>query len=165
MTDGWAVLEYEIQMYLGAEALQRANTDKSDEVRWGILRNCLSEVKLLHTRILTQVFLKGGQRDDIKIDQLLPHWSRDNRDLVDSLEEAYSKPLDIGKSPKWYLDKYLAHATKQRGASFIWEPITETMDPPLRAVLKTLPKQRLQALGYFNDDLTAIARRTHDGSL
>lgn len=153
MTNLWAVLNYEIQMYFGIEMLQHFQLTASHPAIMTLLTSGLTEVKVLHTRILTQLFLPGGKPDDIKIDDLLTAWRGGHADLVRELEDAYTKPLEIGEAPKWYLDKYLAHATKNRGDSFDWTPITHRMDPPLRAILKSLPTDDLPNLAAFADRL------------
>ena len=149
MTDLWKVLNYEILMYFGVQTLQRSNIQSSDKVLFGITTNAVTEVMLLHLRVLTEVFLSAGRPDDIKIENLIPTWRRENPALLDDLENAYTEKLEIGECPKRYLDKFLAHATTKRGDSFVWTPIVNKMDPPLRKVLATLPSDDLPALAYF----------------
>lgn len=149
MSDLWSVLNYEIQMYFGVQILQRINIQSSDPALTVITTSALTEVKSLHIRILTEVFLSGGRSDDIKIEQLLPLWRQENAGVLKTLEIAYTEDLETGKCPKWYLDKFLAHATKKRGDSFDWTPIVNKMDPPLRRALATLPVDKLPALAYF----------------
>jgi len=88
MTDLWKVLNYEILMCFGVQTLQRSNIQSSDEVLFGITTNAVTEVMLLHLRVLTEVFLSAGRPDDIKIENLIPTWRRENSALLDDLENA-----------------------------------------------------------------------------
>lgn len=151
MTDLWKVLNYEIQMYFGIQILQRMHLGSNDPALMTIIQSSATEVKALHIRILTEIFMPRGHRrdDDIKIENLIPSWRETNPSPLQILVTAYSTPLEIGETPKWYLDKFLAHATMKRGDSFDWSPVINRMDPPLRSALATLPVDKLPTLAYF----------------
>lgn len=150
MTNLWNVLNYEIQMYFGIQILQRINIVSTDPALTVITQNAVTEVKALHIRILTEIFVQKRRPDDIKIEDLIPSWREENQVVLQNLENAYNSPLAIGETPKWYLDKFLAHATMKRGDSFDWSPVIDRMDPPLRSALATLPVDQLPTLAYFH---------------
>lgn len=147
--DYWAVLNYEIQMYFGARHLQGFPIVGADRNIITLQTSAMTEVKALHVRILVEIFLKRKYPDDINIDDLLPDWREKNVTVTRNLELAYDEKLIIGETPRWYLNKYLAHPDKRRGDRFDWAPIIERMDPPLKNVFKTLPTDKLHALKYF----------------
>ena len=143
--NGWAVLNYEIQMYLGARHLQGFPFVKSPLLNE--LQTCaLVEVKALHIRILVEMFLERKQADDINIDDIFPDWRNKHVIIAHNLENAYKKKLKNGYSSKTCLNKFLVHPDKRRGDSFNWGPIIEIMDPSLKEVIRTLPKEKLSAL-------------------
>jgi len=149
MTDKWAILNYEIQMYLGARLLQGVRFQSIPGLRGlskTLQESAITEVKALHIRILVDIFLARKQGDDINIDDLLPNWRDNNKTVAHNLDIAYNKKLETGRSPKWYLNKFLVHPDKRRGDSFNWAPIIIRMDPVLRDVFRTLPDEKLQAL-------------------
>jgi hypothetical protein len=98
---------------------------------------------------LTEVFLSQGEKDDIKIDHLLPEWRKENILVFKELERAYEEPLAAGESPKVYINKLLAHATFKRGDRFNWSPVVVRMSPPLIDVLKTLPRDQFPGLRFL----------------
>ena len=150
MNDYWPVLNYEIQMYFGARHLQGLLIRGVDQNIITILASAMTEVKALHIRILVEIFLERNPRfDDINIDDLLPDWREKNATVAHNLKNAYDKKLNIGESPRWYLNKYLAHPDKRRGDHFDWTPVIKRMDPMLKSVFRTLPTDRLFALNYF----------------
>ncbi len=147
--DYWAVLNYEIQMYFGARYLQGFPIPGADQNLVTMQTSAMVEVKTLHIRILSDIFLGTRQRDDICIDDFLPEWRERNQTIANNLRVAYTKKLEIGKSPKWYLNKYLVHPDKRRGDHFDWAPIIRRMDPPLKDIFRSLPMDKLVALQYF----------------
>ena len=149
MKNYWPILNYEIQMYMGARHLQGFPIVGADQNVLTIQESAMTEIKALHVRILADIFLERKNSDDVNIDDLLPDWRDRNLTVAHNLENAYTKKLDIGHTPKWYLNKYLAHPDKRRGDRFDWAPIIERMDKPLKNVFKTLPMDKLYALKYF----------------
>jgi hypothetical protein len=149
MKDYWPVLNYEIQMYFGARHLQAYLIKGADQNIISLQTSALTEVKALHVRIVVEMFQKRKYPNDINIDDLLPDWREKNAIVARNLENAYDKKLKIGESPKWYLNKYLAHPDKRRGDHFDWKPVIVRMDTPLKNVFRTLPAEKLFALKYF----------------
>ncbi len=152
--DFWPVLNYEIQMYFGSRHLQGFPIVGADRNIIALQTSALTEVKALHVRILVEIFLKRKYPDDINIEDLLPDWREKNETTAHNLESVYDKKLQIGESPRWYLNKYLAHPDKRRGDHFNWAPVIKTMDTPLKNVFKTLPMEKLDALKYFQKYLS-----------
>jgi hypothetical protein len=149
MRDYWPILNYEIQMYFGARHLQGFPIMGGDQNVITIQMSAMTEVKALHVRILVDIFLERKNSDDINIDDILPNWREEHKIIAHDLEVAYDKKLETGKSPRWYLNKYLAHPDKRRGDHFEWTPVINQMDPPLKKIFKTLPMEKLSALMYF----------------
>jgi hypothetical protein len=147
--DYWAVLNYEIQMYFGARHLQGYPILNANRNLIILQTSAMTEVKALHIRILADIFLGTQNKNDINIDDLIPDWRIKNLVIANDLDIAYNTKLKIGESPKWYLNKYLAHPDKRRGNHFDWAPIIRRMDPPLKEVFKSLPMEKLEALKYF----------------
>ena len=148
MDNRWVILNYEIQMYLGARHLQGYPVNVNDGLLTILQVSALTEVKVLHIRLLADIFL-GHKEDDISIDDMLPTWREKNVIIANELNIAYTTPLDSGHPPKWYLNKFLAHPDKRRQESFVWAPIIDRMDKPLKNVFRTLPKENLFALTIF----------------
>lgn len=149
MKNYWPILNYEIQMYLGVRHLQGYPIKGADRNLIILQTSALTEVKALHIRILVDIFLDRKQKSDVNIDDMLPDWREKNNTVIHNLVTAYKKKLRIGETPKWYLNKYLAHPDKRRGDHFDWAPVIERMDVPLKSVFKTLPKDNLDSLKYF----------------
>jgi len=156
--DPWAILNYEIQMYFGARILQSARFSHLYPEMIKVLESAMTEVKLLHIRILVEIFLKRKHKDDINIDDLLPAWRENNRAVLDDLKTAYTTDLAIGRSSEWYLNKFLAHPDRERGFGFDWAPIVKQMDPPLRRVFSTLPSFPLQFLDFVRRNYPSLTR-------
>jgi hypothetical protein len=145
------VVNYEIEMFLGAQILQKTKIHSAtqDKILEGFLRNAITESQVLHIRVLTEVFLSQGRKDDIKIDNLIPNWSLDNIEAFKQLEAAYIERLETGESPKVYIDKLLAHATTKRADSFNWAPVVRRMNPPIINVLKCLSMDQFPGLMFL----------------
>lgn len=60
--DYWAVLNYEIQMYLGARLLQGFPIQGVNKNIIILQTSAMTEVKALHTRILVDIFLPRKQK-------------------------------------------------------------------------------------------------------
>jgi hypothetical protein len=155
MNNLWHILNYEIQMYIGARMLQGYSITKpsKDKNVYLIQMSALTEVKALHIRILVDIFLPRKNQSDLNIDDLLPDWRDKHVAVLNMLNSAYHEKLAIGESPRWYLNKFLAHPDKQRGPSFEWGPVVKRMDSVLKAVFRTLPNDEniLPALVVFHE--------------
>lgn len=149
MMDYWAVLNYEIQMYLGARLLQGFPIQGVNKNIIILQTSAMTEVKALHTRILVDIFLPRKQKTILILTIFCLIGEKKNKIAIHNLENAYDKKLDIGHSPKWYLNKYLVHPDKRRGDHFNWAPLIERMDPPLKNIFTTLPLEKLEALKFF----------------
>lgn len=148
MADPYEVINYEIQMFLGLRKMNETHLPplNNNSIQKGILNNAMVESRILHIRILAELFLDGGQDDDIKIKRLLPFWPEEYESKYMELKDAYTLPLDNGDSPKSTIDKLLAHATRKRGPEFNWGPVIDRMLPPLMKCIGTLPFEEIPAL-------------------
>lgn len=147
----FVVVDYEIMMFLGVPHFQsKVKMRTESKLLQVIYQNMLAETRVLHIRVLAEVFLSGGKSDDIKIKRLLPEWHKQNAAVLQELDGAYKTPLpETGESPKTHIDKLLAHATTKRGSSFNWSPVIKRMEQPLINVLKALPFSQFPSLAIL----------------
>jgi len=154
MDKAFEVINYEIMMFLRAIIVEKHGTliQATNPDLLLYTKNALAESRVLHTRVLTEVFLSGGQGDDIKADKILLEWCDENSEVISKLNDAYKTELtEIGESPKTLIDKHLAHATFKRGESFDWSPVIKQMEKPLINLLKVLPNEKFQSLTLLTE--------------
>lgn len=73
MDTAFAVVDYEIMMFLGVPHFQsKVKIRTESKFLQVIYQNMLAETRVFHIRVLAEVFLSGGKSDDIKINHLLP---------------------------------------------------------------------------------------------
>jgi hypothetical protein len=141
-------------MFLRACLVARRNT-AIQATNSGLLlytTNALAESRVLHIRVLAEVFLSGGRDDDIKANRILSEWCKQNSGILEELDHAYKTDLpEYGENPKTLIDKHLAHATSKRGESFQWSPVIQRMEQPLISLLKTLPKESFPHLAILSE--------------
>ena len=144
-------------MYLGARHLQGFPLGRGPLL--GVLQTCaLVEVKVLHTRILAEMFLPRKQPDDVNVVDLVPDLAARFPNVAHNLQVAYGKKLKLvngSYSSRVCLNKFLAHPDRRRGDRFDWAPVIRTMDGPLRAAIRTLPRERFDALRVLGKYLDA----------
>jgi hypothetical protein len=148
------VIDYEIMMFLRALIVEQRNTliQATNPDLLLYTKNALAESRVLHIRVLAEVFLSGGRGDDIKANNIMPEWCEQNKNILSKLNEAYISELsEIGGNPKTLIDKHLAHATLKRGQSFDWVPVIKRMEQPLINLLKTLPVEKFPSLALLTE--------------
>ena len=91
------ILEFEIRMFRALRT-RKLPVELAAKPDWQYVRNALTEALILHTRILVDILLSGGQSpDDIRLKQLLPSFH--SQDL-DTLRSEYG-PASEHNSPHW----------------------------------------------------------------
>ena len=154
MDTAFKVINYEIMMFLRALIVEQRKTliQATNPNLLLYTKNALAESRVLHIRVLAEVFLSGGRNDDIKANRIMPEWCKKNSNILSELNYAYITELsEIGESPKTLIDKHLAHATLKRGESFDWSPVIKRMEQPLINLLKTLPIENFPSLALLTE--------------
>jgi hypothetical protein len=137
----WVVIEYEVQMFR-SDTLIRQQSSLA-------LQNAAVESRLLHTRNLCEVFLElAKEQDDIVLSKMFADWTMNPRydqlkHLVGELSAIYGKSKDEG-SPRWVINKRLAHSTTHRAAKngYEYAPHLEKLIPKLHEVINQLEALR-----------------------
>jgi hypothetical protein len=121
--DPWRIMDYEIWMLRELTRwLRRLRVEASPSVS-DVVKNALVESFLLRVRNLCEVFLpdEGKKCDDLRLSHLFTDWESDERyaaikKTIDGLRAAYGRSSDK-TSPRWNLNKRVAHPTLVRGES------------------------------------------------
>jgi|HubBroStandDraft_6_1064221.scaffolds.fasta_scaffold259160_4 hypothetical protein len=94
---------------------------------------------LLHLRILVDMLLsRGGRDDDIRLTELLPDFKSR---LIEQLKITYGGPNDAD-SPYWNLNKRLAHPTKVRSSPYSYNYLTQPLLPIVLPLLNKVAEAR-----------------------
>lgn len=141
--DPWIVFDYEIQMYFETRNLLRhlKNKDANNLINL-ITKNATVESELLHTRIMIEILIsQGSENDDITLKDLMPKWySTENAKLlIGKLKNIYGK-RDEKDSPRWILNKMLAHPTKWRTDRFDYGQVMRKIEPVVFEILSEIEK-------------------------
>jgi hypothetical protein len=141
--DPWRIIDYETSMFQWLSQI-RIN----EPVEPGlpeVIRNALAESYLLHVRNLCEIFLpdKEKRSDDLRPRDLFPDWDSGDRYLaiketIAGLVAKYGK--GDPDTPRWHLNKRLAHSTLVRGEStgHNYAPHLTELVPLLSDVLRQL---------------------------
>lgn len=158
----WEAFFYEVQMYWGMirirEAIGNSNgwqiaviqrrrllvpCQRSRKLKPEMLTltmNAMIESKLIHIRVLAEIILETGSGDDdIKLRHLIGNW-QSHQELVAAVDElcrAYGR-AHTPNSPRWILNKMLAHFTGFRLSSYGYKEFFERIDPPLKQCLSLI---------------------------
>lgn len=143
----WAVLEYEVAMYL---EMRRLSADPATLLLSDPIRNALAESHVLHARILCDLFSKEKREkdDDIDFQDLFDSWDTSPRykslkALIQQMGTAYGS----GKgSPRWQFNKMLAHSTKNRSTKYDYGSALLAVDARIRGILRELVRLNPNAL-------------------
>jgi hypothetical protein len=141
--DPWIVFGYEIQMYFETRNLLKylKNKDPNNLINL-ITRNATVESELLHTRIMIEILIsQGSETDDITLKDLMPEWhSTENAKLLTGkLKDIYGKRNEKD-SPRWILNKMLAHPTKWRTDRFDYGQVMRKIEPVVIEILSEIEK-------------------------
>lgn len=142
-TPQWAVVEYEVKMYLATHGVI-FNPHLFDRLPRA-LKNAATECAVLHTRILCDVFLsRGKEPDDICLDRLLPGWETDSkyaatRAAVAALKAKYGGRNAAG-TPCWVFNKMAAHPTTNRGDRYDYDVALNAVRSEIHQVIGELER-------------------------
>jgi hypothetical protein len=139
----WVVIGYEVEMLQ-----QLINIPSQDPATksW-VLRNSITEGKVLHTRNLCD-FCLSKLDSDIKPSDLFDNYDIEQKyqtlmALIEQLRQKYGK--DEG-SARWAFNKMLAHPTKERGERFEYGPFLDRVLPVLQEIMREIHRLRGGAL-------------------
>lgn len=162
-TDPWRIIDYETWMF---QSLGR--TRISEPVAPGlpeVIRNALAESYLLHVRNLCEIFLPEDEKrkDDLRPRDLFADWDSGDRyrGVMESIADLVAKYGEKGApdTPRWQLNKRLAHSTLVRGESLghDYAPHLTELVPLLSHVLGQLGS--LRHGGRFDGESEGICAR------
>ncbi len=124
------VFTYEVYMYIYMYVCVYKSKLRVNGPRIKARHNSHVESLLLHTRILVDIFLQEKNRkvDDIILKQILPVRLHSDylKVLLSKLREVYGAG-NIKNSPKWQLNKLLAHATHLRKSSHNYDSLIKKL--------------------------------------
>jgi hypothetical protein len=137
----WMVIEYEVQMF-------RSDTLKKEQSSLA-LQNAAVESRLLHTRNLCEIFIElAKEEDDIVLSAMFDDWSTNSRydqlkHFVSEIAAIYGKAKDEG-SPRWAINKRLAHSTTHRaaGRGYDYAPHLKELEPKLLEIINQVEALR-----------------------
>lgn len=146
--DPWGVVAYEIGMFC-SDTLAKTQPSLA-------LKNAAAESRLLHLRNLCEVFLEWGREaDDIKMSSLFSDWATGSRyfevkTTIDKLRSIYGK-RDVSSSPRWHINKRLAHSTTHRAAAdrYDYTPHLRDLVPTLLEVIEKIELLRGSAFERY----------------
>src|SRR6202034_3750696 len=103
--------------------------------RWAI-GNALTESRVLHARQLCDIFLSRGERDDVKLANLVAEHmqSRTLAELLKDLREKYGNRTKVG-SPCWVFNKKMFHPTVERTDMHDYSPALKIVEPILKKIV------------------------------
>ncbi len=125
-------------MFLGISHL-RAHLQIDGGTEAQLIRNALVESSLLHIRILTDIFLSRGNRDD-DINLRVLGFDPDSIEPIlakklHTLAIAYGEPNNQD-SNCWIVNKRLAHPTTHRTEGYDYSALFASMDQPLQDIIE-----------------------------
>lgn len=132
MTPEWIVYDYELEMFRGTIRLGdlEARAFFSQHIQ-----NAIVESLLLHTRILVEMIISCDTEDDaINLKTLLPGFDSPK---IQELKDAYGK-RDDPNSPRYTINKRLAHSTRIRSYMFNYGPIMNRLAPLIHALVEEI---------------------------
>jgi hypothetical protein len=129
----WAIVNYEAQMLFKLCGLINA---EDFDTRQPLVANAIVESTCLHMRILIDILLSSdsGKGDDIRLDQLIPGFQHDS---VNRLRTAWGKPNEVD-SPRWTLNKMIAHPTTKRKQSHDYTGLIKGLLPLVEELWRAL---------------------------
>jgi len=138
----WDVFQYEVYMYLYMYIKVYKSKLNINGKRNRAIKNSYVESLLLHTRILTEIFLyqrNNAQSDDI----LLTNYINPNdftinlNSQIHKLEIAYGNSKTMNK-PKYLINKLLVHATDLRKSHYNYNKIISKLHPLLFSIVEEI---------------------------
>jgi hypothetical protein len=118
--------------------------DQNDPLH-GVLKNRISEGRVLHTRNLCN-FCTSTLATDIRPSDLFDNYDADPkykplREHMKRLAQNYGRRKERS-TPRWAFNKMLAHPTKDRGKGFDYSPFLNRVVPILHDIIGELETLR-----------------------
>jgi hypothetical protein len=136
----WSVYDYEVAMFEMCTSL-RGSKLKLNDIIEPLFRIVRTELLLLHTRILAEIFLcRGNEPDDLNINKLLPNFTSDH---ILKLRDVYGK-RSLKGSPCWTINKMFAHPTTFRADKYDYTSILNSIIPIMEKIIKEIKEYRVQ---------------------
>ncbi len=131
----WDIYDFEEDMFRRTFLLATTDCNKYPHP----IPNAIVESMLLHLRILVEILLScGSGDDDIKLKELLPGFKSP---LVGQLKTTYGNSKQVG-SPRWNLNKRLAHPTQVRSSSYTYDHLVQALVPLVEPLLGEVAEAR-----------------------
>ena len=131
----WEIYDFEQDMFMQTLRLATGECNKFPHP----IPHAIVESMLLHLRILVDILLsRGGRDDDIRLTELLPDFKSP---LIEQLNTTYGGSNDAD-SPYWNLNKRLAHATKVRSSPYNYNYLTQPLLPIVLPLLNKVEEAR-----------------------
>jgi len=135
----WKVYNYEVGMF---QHLQSTSGLSSLIFQQGI-QNAILESLLLHVRNLSEIMISDDRRDDnLTLKMLVPNFDSAK---TKELKQAYCNGRPE-HTPKWIIDKKLAHPTTKRTDHYDWGAVLNRMVPVLTKLIQQID-EHTKALG------------------
>lgn len=93
---------------------------------------------LRHLRILTEILISKGVKDDVRLKDLLPKF---DSAWIAELEKSYGKSNEEG-SPCWTLNKMLAHSSSRQSDSYNYTHVLDILVPCITPLLEEIDRTR-----------------------
>ena len=155
----WDVFLYEVYMYFYMYVRVYNSRLKTNGQRNRARHNSHVESLLLHTRILSEIFLytRKAQSDDILLDQLVDPsiYPKSLNSLINKLNFTYNKN-DI--SPRYQINKLLVHATYLRKSHYNYDDLISVLHPLLFGIISeiqscTKDKTLKKHISYYSKNM------------
>lgn len=134
----WVVFNYEVFMLIYTLYLKKISEQKTQTNIDRALNFALVESRLLHMRILVDIFLsKSKSEDDISIDEIINPCIQTEyfKNLIKNLNSAYGS-RKIEYSPCWTLNKMLVHPSNLRDEAYDYKVVFDKIFPIIYDLLK-----------------------------
>jgi hypothetical protein len=165
----WKILQFEIDMFVGARGLHRiiSNTEKRliSGIDNSIISNCVVESALFHTRIIVEIFLELGNKkqnpDVIFLSDLLKNWQTEKGlvSIVNELRIAYGKS-NCKNTPHWVLNKILAHPSALRTTQYNYAQVRKALDPIIEEIIQKI--NEISGGMITGDNITSTKRKSRE---
>jgi hypothetical protein len=137
MATDWTIYDYEVGMYNELFALQASGLPLFIAQP---VRNAVLESLLLHVRILVEILLSQDQETDaVNLRTLIP--AGFTSPSLTALKDAYGT-RDSPGSPRYLINKRLAHSTDVRGNDFNWREVLNNLHPLITSCLEEIDAER-----------------------
>jgi hypothetical protein len=138
----WGVFEYEVMMYRQTSRPIPLPLATLPDIL-DLLKNVLTESRVLHARNLCDILLSHTNRDkdDVRLKELLPGFKSNHTKLLNTAYHGTDDEPDEER-PHWIFNKMLAHPTTQRYDGWNYEPALTRLAPHITKLLQEIEDAR-----------------------